>query len=482
MTELTQSLKLAVTRYPGTMAELARRAAIDRSTLYKIVSGQRTPRQEQVERLADALELNEEQKTALLTQYKRRGRSTDPKIRAELHRLLEAAFRVQDYTRREGVISNEAAQETSWTPRYVEGARAVEAAVGALVARHLLSGETRPLLLSPFTNPVLDKALLDRFSAAEGAPVHVSQLLIFAANSDIPREWVSDVSALTRTLPLLFLPKVNYEARVVRCALTEPSPGTLMPVYLLLPEAAVMMDRQGQKAFFITDKEAVGNLRLSFSRKYIDGSSVLKLATSSHDFSESMALYGRLFAKKRRCSMLRYQPPFTLFADREMALRVVRQDAAAAPMLPLWLDYLNGWSQQTPDLYFCEEGILQFVRTGRMFDLPPDLYNPPDVEMRRELLRRLYKAAASDRQTVRIVDAAQLPMTPTMSVNVFQGSGVVFCQAVLEPGKMYCREYLMEDPVLTDALLGYLDEDKASAQMRSQKYTLDFIDYCLRLL
>ena len=308
MTKLTQSLKLAVTRYPGTMAELARRAAIDRSTLYKILSGQRTPRQEQVERLADALELNEEQKTALLTQYKRRGRSTDPKIRAELHRLLEVAFRVQDYTRREGVISNEAAQETSWTPHYVGGARAVEAAVGALVARHLLSGDTRPLLLSPFTNPVLDKALLDRFSAVEGAPVQVSQLLIFAANSDIPQEWVSDVSALTRTLPLLFLPKVHYEARVVRCTLTEPSPGTLMPVYLLLPEAAVMMDRQGQKAFVITDKETVGNLRLSFSRKYIDGSSVLKLATSSHDFSESMALYGRLFAKKRRCGTSRPSP------------------------------------------------------------------------------------------------------------------------------------------------------------------------------
>ena len=102
MTELTQSLKLAVTRYPGTMAELARRAAIDRSTLYKILSGQRTPRQEQVERLADALELNEEQKTALLTQYKRRGRSTDPKIRAELHRLLEAAFRVDVYKRQLG--------------------------------------------------------------------------------------------------------------------------------------------------------------------------------------------------------------------------------------------------------------------------------------------------------------------------------------------------------------------------------------------
>lgn len=43
MSELTQSLQIAVTRYPGTMAELARRTAIDRSTLYKIINGQRTP-------------------------------------------------------------------------------------------------------------------------------------------------------------------------------------------------------------------------------------------------------------------------------------------------------------------------------------------------------------------------------------------------------------------------------------------------------
>lgn len=63
MSELTQSLQIAVARYPGTMAELARRTAIDRSTLYKIINGQRTPRQEQLERLAEALELNDEQRT-----------------------------------------------------------------------------------------------------------------------------------------------------------------------------------------------------------------------------------------------------------------------------------------------------------------------------------------------------------------------------------------------------------------------------------
>ena len=481
MSELTQTLKILVTRYPGTMAELARKASIDRSTLYKIVNGQRTPREFQLEHLADALELSDDQRSALLQQYKQRSRGTDPRLRAELHHLLEVSFRVEDFTHREGIVSNEAAGQLRCSEQYIEGSRAVAAAVASLVANHILSGDTRPLLLSPFTNPTLDHVLLERFSAADGAPVTLAQLLIFAENRDIPGERVSDVSALTRTLPFLFLPKLNYEARVVRSVMTEPSPGTLMPVYLLLPEAAVMMDRQGQKAYIITDRRAVENLRLAFSRKYLNAASVLKLATEAHDLSESMALYSDLFSEKRRCSMIRYQPPFTLFVDEKTAMQFVRPDAAQQS-LPALLEYLRAWSTQAPDLYFCEEGLLQLVRTGKLFDVPPGLCDAPDIPTRRELLLRLRRAAESDRRTLRIVDSAQLALTPSMSVNVFQGRGVVFCQAIQEPEELYCREYLMQDPALTEALLAYLDDGHASDWVRSQKYTLDFIDYCLRLL
>ena len=154
MSELTQTLKIFVTRYPGTMAELARKASIDRSTLYKIVSGQRTPREFQLEHLADALELSEEEKSALLLQYKQRGRGPDPRLRAELHHLLEVSFRVEDFTHCEGLISNEAASQLRCSEQYIEGSRAVAAAVASLVANHILSGDTRPLLLSPFTNQI----------------------------------------------------------------------------------------------------------------------------------------------------------------------------------------------------------------------------------------------------------------------------------------------------------------------------------------
>ena len=63
-----------------------------------------------------------------------------------------------------------------------------------------------------------------------------------------------------------------------------------MPGYLLLPKSAVMLDNNGHNAYIIMDRQAVDNLRLAFSRKYINAASVLKLATDAHDFSESIAL------------------------------------------------------------------------------------------------------------------------------------------------------------------------------------------------
>lgn len=275
---------------------------------------------------------------------------------------------------------------------------------------------------------------------------------------------------------------MRYDARIAPCITGEPIPGTLMPVYLLLPESALLMDRLGQKALLITDRKAVESLRLSFSRQYFDTSSTLRLTSDKHDFLESMALYSGLFARRKRCSMIRYQPPFTLFADKEMALQVLRLDDDLREPLPSMLNYLASWNQQTPDIFFCEEGILQFVRNGLLFDLPPALYDPPAPEVRRRLLQRLRQAVAADRQTLRIVDTTQLPLSPAMSVNAFQGGGIVFCQAATAPDEPFCREYLLEDPVLTDAMLGYLDLCRAGERVRSKKYTLDFIDYCLRLL
>ena len=190
MSELTQTLKILVTRYPGTMAELARKASIDRSTLYKIVSGQRTrgsPAGAPGRRAG--IERGTEIRPAAAIQ------AAWPRPRSQAARRAAppagGLFPGGGFHPPRGHYLQRSRQPAALQRAVHRGSRAVAAAVASLVANHILSGDTRPLLLSPFTNPTLDHVLVERFSAADGAPVALSQLLIYPENRDIPREWVS---------------------------------------------------------------------------------------------------------------------------------------------------------------------------------------------------------------------------------------------------------------------------------------------------
>ena len=69
-----------------------------------------------------------------------------------------------------------------------------------------------------------------------------------------------------------------------------------------------------------------------------------------------------------------------------------------------------------------------------MFDIPAGSCDAPDIpKSAGSAAPEAAPLRIPDRRTPRIVDSAQLAPTPSMSVNVFQGRGVVFCQAIREP-------------------------------------------------
>ena len=59
MSELNDRIKALVAQYPGSKSELARLARIDRSTLYKILNGQRLPTETQLQDLLTVLPVSQ---------------------------------------------------------------------------------------------------------------------------------------------------------------------------------------------------------------------------------------------------------------------------------------------------------------------------------------------------------------------------------------------------------------------------------------
>ena len=332
MNDLSKSLKILVDRYPGTMAELARQAQIDRSSLYKIMDGKRMPNRAQLQRLIHALGLNARQAEHLTTQYDElRSGAQAHRTDEALYELLQTAMRSRDNLMNDVLAPmprSEADLEAAFTSRCYQGYQAVTQQLHLLLTRYLRSEEKRPLMLSPFVGErALSSILIGAFSA-EASPKPVWHLLRFVTNNDAQENFIGNVRTVSRALPFLVLRSMQYEARL-SCA---PSAGPLPP------------------------------------------------------------------------------------------------------------------------------------------------------EARRELLLRMRTACENNTAVLRIVSAEAFPLDPHITVTAFRGRSVAFCTLSDDPQEGFCREYTLRDAMLANRLADYMSNLKDSSLVCTQRYTLEYIDFCLRLL
>ena len=140
MNDLSKSLKILVDRYPGTMAELARQAQIDRSSLYKIMDGKRMPNRAQLQRLIHALGLNARQAEHLTTQYDElRSGAQAHRTDEALYELLQTAMRSRDNLMNDVLAPmprSEADLEAAFTSRCYQGYQAVTQQLHLLLTRY----------------------------------------------------------------------------------------------------------------------------------------------------------------------------------------------------------------------------------------------------------------------------------------------------------------------------------------------------------
>ena len=181
MNDLSQRLKILAGRYPGTMTELARRAQIDRSSLYKILDGKRTPNRAQLQQLIDALGLNSRQSAHLNDLYvEQRSGAQTQRTDDALYELLQTALRSNDHPMDNMVVPNarsDADIEAAFCTRCFQGYQTVTQQLYLLLLRYLRSEENRPLMLSPFVGDhPLSSILINAFSAV-AAPKPVCHLL-----------------------------------------------------------------------------------------------------------------------------------------------------------------------------------------------------------------------------------------------------------------------------------------------------------------
>lgn len=483
MQDITAELEKLIMGYPGQMASLARAAGIERSTLYKFAKGERVPSGEQLYRLTQALGMPPQRAAELMLHGDTLRGSSEPVLRSEVELLLSTLF---DTPRR---LEKLRALPTACLPTeplplcgFIHGSVNTEQMARRLAMEYLQGDDVRPVLVSPICAAPLLYGAQKSFAQWRGAPHAVRQILRLSKPGASVAGDAGNLRAVTRTAPFLFIDNINYEARSVLSPAVETLPGMMVDSYLLFPKAALIC--AGNDAMVITEPAVLEGLRQKYLNQYNEATPFLHATDWGCYFAEVAELYDDFFKRDERAILLRWHPPLALFLDEEMRREMQpnpefdKNEVRRTVML-----YLEKWKKRRLDVVFSEDGLLDFVRSGRLGGLPEEIYQPLSPALRRRLLLRLREEVQRDEPMLCMADPERQPMVPDLHLVILEGGGVVLCQTIANSLHHPCRrEYLVEQPLLTRSMLQYLDWLRADGRLRSKKYTVDFIDSCLQML
>lgn len=479
MSELNDRIKALVAQYPGSKSELARLARIDRSTLYKILNGQRLPTETQLQDLLTVLPVSQGEYASLTQLFSSAQHTDDQQRRFRLiQRLIASVFGTQKTIKEaEGLLDSGTVPLSP--PAYLHGAEEISRFLKSWLLHYLRSESEEPLMLSPMLTPAVVRTVVQVFSQPADAPKTLWQLCLFEQEGAGGNFFEQNLQVLAQVAPFLFVGNICYEARLSYAAQIT-LPGLPLPVYLLFPDLCLFLDEEGRNAVCIHDRDSVAFIRLQYSRQYLRAPNARFLNARLRSAEECMAQTHRLTAAGGPAFWLRDQPPLVGCLDPAMVAEVLQPGApSAAAGLQTLLDRQRDMAALEPCCYFTEEGVLRFLRTGQVDDVPDDLYRPLPPDLRRTLLRRLRDQCACDRPTLRLLNGSALPVAPGVSMDVYLTSGVLLCQQ--DRTKTAYRQCFLQERTVTEALFLYLSELRTSQLVCSQKYTLEFLDYCLHL-
>lgn len=479
MSELSNQIKRLAQTFPGSMAELARQTRIDRSTLYKILGGQRSPTEQQLQNLLSVLHATQGDYASLIHLYEQSLQSGVTAHRREmLHTLLTSAYCARKIIRESEYLPESAVAPVSGTPEFLHGEELRKFVVWRL-RQYLLGADERPLMLSPRLGEPMCRALTLAFSTQVTVPKTVWQLCQFIRDGT-DEAFDRNVETLSGATPLLLLPGIRYEGRMCYTPTQASLPGLPMPVYLLFPDLCLFLDETMHNAVCVWDGDAVAFVRLQYSRQYLRAPHPLFLKADRHGAEEAMAHTQELTSSSDTAIWLRDQPPLVACLTPELMRSALLRDApSAAAGVEALFARQHDIAVLAPHAYFSENGVLRFLRTGRIDDVPPDLYHPLPMEMRLALLHRLRDQCAADSPRIlRLLNVKKMPVEPDITIDIYPDRGVLLGQLIKD--KNQYRHCFLQEPTVTKALFEYLKELRTSELVCSRTYTVEFLDCCLQ--
>ena len=446
---------------------MSKACGVERTFLHKILNGTRIPASEGVvERIADALRLDEDEALLLYRQYQicRDGEEAVER-RGAVARLLTGL----SLPSRESHFVVHRQVDVREIPPVATDRGTVLRLLKLLLEVEVSHPGGHIHLLCTAEDEFLWRLLGMYVDNRPGLPV---RQVVCLRSGGTHQALLHNLEMLRQALPLA-LSGADYQ--VVVCY-GERSPAPLLPNLLLTSRYALQFSDDFSCALLCDDAERVGLFRTLLERQ----------ARGCHPLVRPMGHPLRLLEHYRqinepldagaqmKCFALGPEPCLIPFLTGELLDGHLSPQLRSPETRELILDYSTQVRRMLQRCqvthYFTVSGLLRFVETGRLTELPDGCYTPfSSGESRQLLARQLELAEECPGYSPLVLDNVRLGMPDKIMLETMANGTLSLLYAHPEAGLL---AFQLEEPALCNALFDYLESLRQSRYVTSRERSL----------
>lgn len=462
---------------------LAQKAGINRTTLQKVLSGERAPSPEFLNKIIIYLRLTPEESEALFNKIEAIQTGENIYARRQFIRhLLEStssSLSSGEYiagnhmlTGATGLLSRIPDQQLTY------GIQAVTHLLNELVMQECT--EPSPTMLACITGrlPVLNQVLMHAHlycpSISRLRVKHLTSILKEEEHTDFPS---ANLEILSNLLPIAGLSEFGYEISYFygEHVLTDVT-RMAFPFYIVFTGTVVLLSADCGTALCCKDDSVIYHFRNLFEAAQ---SNTMPLITRCPNAPDILPHMIQMAENDPALYVLEYHPCLPAYFTEDIIRGFTRPDVPEYEHIVQILVYRAHQLQNLTNhtCLFNKSGLLDFVKTGYLADFPREYVFPLSTEARKYLLEELYSEIASGRQRHRMVNPLMFPISEHLTCILHENKGLDFSGFANN-----CSSYNyihIEEQSLLEAFSDFFQYLVTSPLVCSQGDTLAFIRQCI---
>lgn len=424
MNEFAKKLTYVIGKYCSSIQSAAKRLNIERPNLYKYMCGSRLPTSiDFVEKLANVLMMSTVERDELIELYKIEKMGDSVYRRRIIIRDVLINASKTDFVKTSPIINHYAHDFVNTKDCFpVYGINNVKNMIRCLIEMESSKDNSHLQIVAPPTSEFLIGVLQ---SALFETKVKVEHIFCLEKTVRDDHENLYNIECFKSIFPLLYFsnsytPMYYYD--------TIATQMNLMQYLIVLSDGGIGFSADYQFAVIYRSEEY-----LSFMNKLVDN--VKKSTNNMVRPLNSPIDHAKLYSNNYEIgnhlvNILEPEPCFgAFFTDILINKKILpeiplRKEIVSAATQMYSLHKVQSKSKNPPCTIFSNEGLDIFVKTGRIAEIPADIYEPFTVSERIELLEKLYDSMNDKIPTAIMIDINKLRLPNNLIISTYLDQSV----------------------------------------------------------